>query len=84
MEIIMKIEVLGTGCAKCNRLEETARAAADELGISYEMHHIRDINELVKRGVMVPPALVIDGNVVVSGRVPSEAELAAIIAEALP
>lgn len=74
----MKIEVLGTGCAKCNKLEETAKAAADKLKVTYEMHHIRDINEIVKRGVMVTPALAIDGNVVVAGRVPSEAELTTI------
>jgi small redox-active disulfide protein 2 len=83
MENIMKIEVLGTGCAKCNKLEETAKAAADKLGITYEIHHIRDINEFVKRGVMVTPALAIDGNVVVFGRVPSEAELTTIITSVL-
>lgn len=75
----MKIEVLGTGCAKCNRLEEAAKAAAETLGIVYELHHIRDINEFVKRGVMVTPALVIDGKLVVAGRVPSEEELAAMM-----
>jgi small redox-active disulfide protein 2 len=83
MEIIMKIEVLGTGCAKCNKLEEAAKAAAERLGITYELHHIRDINEFVKRGIMVTPALAIDGNVVVAGRVPSEAELTTIINSAL-
>jgi small redox-active disulfide protein 2 len=79
MEDTMKIEVLGTGCARCNSLEKTVRAAADKLGITYEVHHIRDINEFVKRGVMMTPALAIDGNVVVAGRVPSEAELTAIL-----
>ena len=83
MEDIVKIEVLGTGCAKCNKLEETAKAAADKLGITYEMRHIRDINEFVKRGVMVTPALAIDGKVVLAGRVPSEAELTTILASAL-
>lgn len=79
----MRIEVLGTGCAKCNKLEETAKAAADKLKITYEIHHIRDINEIVKRGVMVTPALAVDGNVVVTGRVPSEAELTTILTSAL-
>jgi small redox-active disulfide protein 2 len=83
MENTMKIEVLGAGCAKCNKLEETTKAAADKLGIPYEMHHIRDINEFVKRGIMVTPALAIDGTLVVSGRVPSEAELTTIITSAL-
>jgi small redox-active disulfide protein 2 len=75
----MVIEVLGTGCAKCKKLEAIAKAAADRLGISYEIAHVRDINAIVQRGVMATPALVIDGRVVVSGRVPSEAELAALL-----
>lgn len=83
MEDIMRIEVLGTGCAKCHKLEETAKAAAEKLKINYEMHHIRDINEIVKRGVMVTPALAVDGNIVVAGRVPSEAEMATMLASAL-
>ena len=71
----MKIEILGTGCPKCNLLEATAKAAADRLGISYEIEHIKDINEFMKRGIMMTPALVVDGQVKVSGRVPSETEL---------
>lgn len=73
----MMIEVLGTGCAKCNRLETMAREAADKLGVPYAITHIRDINTIVQRGVMITPALAIDGRVVVSGRLPSEAELTA-------
>jgi len=79
----MKIEVLGTGCAKCNRLEAMAKAAADGLGISYTLEHVRDINAIVQRGVMATPALAIDGKVVVSGRVPGEAELTTLITSAL-
>jgi small redox-active disulfide protein 2 len=71
----MKIEVLGTGCAKCNKLEAMAKAAADKLDVAYEITHIQDINAIVQRGVMTPPALVIDGRIVVTGRIPSEAEL---------
>jgi len=71
----MTIEVLGTGCAKCNKLETMAKAAADRLGISYEIAHVRDIGAIVQRGVMATPALAIDGRVVVAGRIPSEAEL---------
>jgi small redox-active disulfide protein 2 len=71
----MMIEVLGTGCAKCNKLEAMAKAAADKLGVPYEITHVRDINTIVQRGVMTTPALAIDGRIVVIGRVPSEAEL---------
>ena len=71
----MMIEVLGTGCAKCNKLEAMAKAAADKLGVPYEITHVKDINAIVQRGVMTTPALAIDGRIVVTGRVPSEVEL---------
>lgn len=71
----MRIEILGTGCPKCNLLEATAKAAADKLGIPYEIEHVKDINEFMKRGIMMTPALAVDGQVKVSGVVPSEAEL---------
>jgi len=71
----MTIEVLGTGCAKCDKLEDMTRTVAERLGVSCEIKHIQDIDAIVQRGVMAPPALVIDGRVVVSGRMPSEAEL---------
>lgn len=80
---MMSIEVLGTGCPKCNQLEATAKAAADSLGVDYQIEHVKDINEFIKRGVMMPPALAIDGIVKVSGRVPSEAELTKIFSAAL-
>jgi small redox-active disulfide protein 2 len=69
------VEVLGTGCAKCNKLEAMAKSVADKLGVPYEITHVRDINAIVQRGVMTTPALAIDGKVVVSGRVPSETEM---------
>jgi small redox-active disulfide protein 2 len=76
----MKIEILGTGCPKCNLLEATARAAADKLGVKYEIDHVKDINEFILRGVMVTPALAVNGKVVVAGRVPREAELSTVLA----
>lgn len=75
----MKIEILGTGCAKCNMLEAAAKSAADKLGLDYEIEHIKDINEFMKRGVMFTPALAIDGKVVAAGRVPPEAEIARLL-----
>jgi small redox-active disulfide protein 2 len=71
----MKIEVLGTGCAKCDRLEAATRSVADRLGIDYSIEHVKDIGKITEYGVMMTPALVIDGQVRVSGKVPSEAEL---------
>lgn len=75
----MKIEILGTGCPKCNLLEATARAAAGKLGTDFEIDHVKDINEFLKRGVMMTPALAVNGQIVVVGRVPKEAEVAAIL-----
>lgn len=74
-----KIEVLGTGCAKCNKLEETARKAADELGVEYEVVKVKDINEIMNYGVMVTPALVVNGVVKVAGKVPVIEELKKMI-----
>jgi len=75
----MKIEILGTGCAKCNLLEQTAKSAADKLGVSYELEHVKDIREFARRGVMFTPALAVDGKVVVTGRVPSADEIARLL-----
>ena len=79
----MKIEILGTGCTKCNMLEAATKAAADQLGVSYELEHVKDLGKIAGYGVMLTPALVIDGQVRVSGRVPSEAELTTMLTTAL-
>lgn len=78
----MKIEVLGTGCAKCNALGAAARQAADKLGLDYEMVHVKEIAKFAAYGVMITPALVVDGQVKVCGKVPSEAELTTILTSA--
>lgn len=75
----MMIEILGTGCPKCNLLESTARSAASKLGIPFEIDHVRDINAITNRGVMMTPALAVDGKIVVSGRVPRESEISDIL-----
>lgn len=78
----MKIEILGTGCAKCNLLERTARAAAERLGDPFELEHVRDLREFARRGVIFTPALVVDGKVVAAGRVPGAAELLELLSRA--
>ncbi|MDX2200051.1 MAG: thioredoxin family protein [Phycisphaerae bacterium] len=78
----MKIEILGTGCAKCNLLEQTARSAADKLGLTYQLEHVKDIKEFANRGVMFTPALVVDGKVVVAGKAPQEAEIVRMLMQA--
>lgn len=71
----MKLEILGTGCPKCKKLTELTSAAAKELGITAEISKVEKINDIMNYGVMVTPALAIDGKVVVAGRVPSKEEI---------
>ena len=74
-----KLQILGTGCTKCNNLAEKTDQAARELGIEYELIKVSDINEIVSFGVMMTPALVIDGEVKVTGKVPSVDEIKELI-----
>jgi small redox-active disulfide protein 2 len=70
-----KIQILGTGCPKCKKLAKNAEAAAKELDLEFEVEKVTDINEMMKFGVMVTPALVVDGQVKVVGKVPSAEEI---------
>jgi small redox-active disulfide protein 2 len=70
----MKISILGTGCPKCKKLAETVEAAAKELGIEYELEKVTNINDIMSYGVMITPALVIDGAVKSSGKTLSLSE----------
>jgi small redox-active disulfide protein 2 len=74
-----KIQILGTGCPKCKKLAENAEAAAKELEIEYELEKVTDINEIMKFGVMMTPALTVDGQVKVVGKVPSPEEIKRMI-----
>lgn len=71
----MIIKILGTGCAKCNRLEQLARDAVAELGIAAEFAHVREMPAILAYPIVSTPALVIDEQVKVSGRLPSKEEL---------
>jgi small redox-active disulfide protein 2 len=71
----MKIQVLGTGCAKCELLAQQTKKAADELGLDAEVEKVTDINEILGFGVMMTPALAVDGEVKVVGKVPAIDEL---------
>ena len=71
----MKIEVLGPGCPKCHALADSVGAALTELGLSADVTQVTDIMEITSRGVMATPALIIDGQVKVTGRVPSDEEI---------
>ena len=74
-----KIQILGTGCPKCKKLAENAEAAAKELGVEYELEKVAQINDIMKMGVMVTPALAIDGDVKVAGKVSSPDDIKAML-----
>jgi small redox-active disulfide protein 2 len=70
-----KIQILGTGCPKCKKLAENAEAAAKQSGIEYELEKITQINDIMKMGVMMTPALAINGEVKIVGKVPSPEDI---------
>lgn len=67
----MKIEILGTGCAKCKKTKEIVEQAVAELGIVAEVVKVEDINTALNYGVMITPAVVVDSDVKVAGKVPT-------------
>jgi len=74
-----KIQILGTGCPKCKALTQNAEIAAKNLGIEYEIEKITNVNEIMKFGVMITPALAIDGEVKVAGKVASPEDIKAML-----
>ena len=75
-----KLQILGTGCPKCKKLAENAESAAKALGIEYELDKVTDINEIMEFGVMMTPALVVDGEVKVMGKAPEPEAIKAMLA----
>jgi len=70
-----RIQILGTGCPKCKKLAENVEAAAKDLGIEYSLEKVTKINDIMKFGVMMTPALVVDGQVKTVGKVSSPDEI---------
>ncbi len=70
-----KIQILGTGCARCKKLQENAEMAANDLGLDYTLEKVSEITEIMKFKIMHTPGLVIDGEVKASGRVLSMDEI---------
>jgi small redox-active disulfide protein 2 len=79
----MKIKILGTGCAKCQQLENVTKDAFKELGIEVQIDHVKDIKKIMEYPILTTPGLVIDEEVVLVGRLPSKAEITKIITTAL-
>ena len=65
----MKVQIFGIGCPKCRKLEANARKAIEELGVDAEIEKVQDINQISRFGVMMTPALAIDGNIKCSGKI---------------
>jgi len=79
----MLIQVLGAGCPKCKKMEETARKAAEELNLDFLLEKVTEIDKIMDFGVMTTPGLVVDGLVKVTGKVPSPDEMKSILSKSL-
>jgi len=71
----MKIEILGMGCPKCKKTTQNAQQAVEELGIEAEIIKVEELDKITEYGVMMTPALVIDGEVKVAGKIPSKQDI---------
>jgi len=77
-----KLQILGTGCPKCKLLTEHTERAAREIGLDYELEKVTDLDRIMEFGIVVTPALVVDGEIKVSGHVPTSARLKEVLAGA--
>lgn len=79
----MKIQILGSGCVKCVKLEENTKKAANELGLEYEIEKVQDINKIINMGVRMTPAIAVDGQVLAYGHVLSPEAIKKLLKEHL-
>ena len=79
----MRIKILGPGCARCHQVEQTAREVVKELGIDATIEEIKDIKKIMEYPILTTPGLVVDEELVCSGRVPNKAEVTQFITSAL-
>jgi small redox-active disulfide protein 2 len=79
----MNVKILGSGCPNCKRLEKVTRQALDEMGVEATVSKVTDFGDIMTYDIVTTPGLVIDEQVVSSGRVPSKAEMSSMIATAL-
>ena len=77
----MMIQILGAGCPKCKKLEENALQAASELDLDFHIEKVKDLQQIMAFGVMITPALVVDGVVKVAGKVPGVEEIKKMLAK---
>jgi small redox-active disulfide protein 2 len=79
----MNIKILGTGCAKCHQLEKTTKEVIKELGVDATVKEVKNFNEILAYNVLLTPGLVINEQVVSSGKVPTKAEISQLITNAM-
>lgn len=79
----MKIKVLGPGCAKCHQLEQTTKEVVKELGIDADIEYVKDIKKIMEYPILTTPGLVINEELVCSGRVPDKSRLTQLVINAL-
>ncbi|MFC1908217.1 thioredoxin family protein [Chloroflexota bacterium] len=79
----MKIKILGPGCARCNQLEQITKEVVKELGIDTSLEHVKNINEIMEYSILTTPGLVLNEELVCSGRVPTKVEVTQFITVAL-
>lgn len=79
----MNIKILGTGCAKCNQLEKLTKEVLVEMGIKADIDHVKDLNKIMEYPILTTPGLVINEELVVSGKVPDKAKLIQLVVNAL-
>jgi small redox-active disulfide protein 2 len=79
----MKIKILGTGCAKCHQLEQTARQSVKELAIDATIEEVKDMKKIMEYPILTTPGLVVNEELVCSGRIPTKSEVTQFIINAL-
>lgn len=79
---MIELKILGTGCPKCLKLEERTHQAVEELGIAYQLEKVTDIQKIMSYKIMMTPALVINGEVKITGRVPMVQDIQDILKQA--
>ncbi len=78
----MNIKILGPGCARCYELDKRTREVVQELGLDAGVEYVKDLNEIIKYGILITPGLVVNGKVVCSGHVPSKDEITRLLTSA--
>ena len=79
----MEIKILGPGCARCDQLKKTTRQVVEELGVDATVEEVKDVKKIMDYPILTTPGLVVDGELVCSGKVPDKAEVTRLIVNAL-